>query len=488
MNESHPPRPDPQPVPVGDQERGPGTPTDLVSLLSSKIVGQPSALKVIVPSVQLHRSGLAPEGRPVGIFLLLGPTGTGKTKTVEALAEVLHGDQKKILRIDCGEFQSDHEIAKLIGAPPGYVGHGDSKAWFTSGRLAEVMSPECDLALVLFDEIEKAAPAMNQLLLGIMDKATLRLGDGRGVDFTSTLIFLTSNLGAREMLQELQPGMGFDTGEKRIPEDLRAHLERIGLRAVQKHFSPEFVNRIDAVVTYRPLGVESVVEILDQNVSELQHHVNTRLGKRSFQIEVAPAARYFMIDKGTSLEYGARELRRVIHRHLTQPLAALVANKEVLPGATVTVDLGEDGKSLCLRPEGGVEETPPVIETVLVVDDNDDLLRWAERILTEAGWKVLAASSVEEAEERVAMTVPDAAVLDYMLPDGDGVTLATELLQDLPDLVVLMMSGMRMDDEDYLVCRRREIPMLHKPFLAEELIQALGSFSAVKQKSRAESA
>ncbi len=484
------PHPDPARTPEEPKppEPGPGTSGDLVTLLSTRIVGQPSALEIIVPSVQLHRSGLAPEGRPVGVFLLLGPTGTGKTRTVEALAEVLHGDQKKILRVDCGEFQSDHEIAKLIGAPPGYVGHGESKAWLTAGRLAEVMSPECDLALVLFDEIEKAAPAMTQLLLGILDNATLRLGDGGKVDFTHTLVFLTSNLGAREMLQEAGPRLGFNAGETPTPEALGERLERIGLRAVRRHFSPEFVNRIDAVVTYRPLSAESIEEILTQHIAELQDRVHTRLGNRSFHIQVASAAREFLIERGTSLEYGARELRRVVHRHLTQPLAALVANGEILPHSTVSIDLAEDGETLRIRASGGTREPPRVIQTVLVVDDNADILGWMEQVLAREGLEAMAAANVAEARDQVGRRAPDAAVLDYVLPDGDGVSLATELLRSFPDLAVLMISGMGLEEEDYLVCRHRGIPVLDKPFLGEELVRALRSLGTIRLRRRAEGA
>jgi ATP-dependent Clp protease ATP-binding subunit ClpA/ActR/RegA family two-component response regulator len=451
----------------------------LIALLSDKVVGQMSALEVIIPSIQVHRSGLAPEGRPVGIFLLLGPTGTGKTKTVEEVAEVLHGDAKKVVRIDCGEFQKEHEMAKLIGAPPGYVGHADSKPRFTQETLAEVMSPGCNLALVLFDEIEKASSALVQLLLGVLDHATLRLGDGAVVDFTDTIIFLTSNLGAREMMNEIQPSLGFHSGQIRKPAEMAARIERVGLHAVQKHFSPEFVNRIDAVVTYRPLDATSIVAILDQHIVELQQHVNTRLGGRAFEIHVAPAARYFMIDKGTSLEYGARELRRVVHRNLTQPLAAMVANGEVSPGATLTVDLGEDGESLQLSAEGGVAIVPSEIVHVLGVDDNADLLRWMRRVLTERGFEVTIACSVEEAGERVAVQAPDAAILDYVLPDGDGVSLARALLDDLPDLAVVMMSGMDLDEADRMLCRNKDIPILTKPFLADELIATLDAQSPV---------
>src|SRR5213592_2932239 len=202
-----------------DSER-PDTSTDLVERLSQKVVGQPSALKYIVPYVQMYQAGLAPEGRPVGVFLLLGPTGTGKTKTVEALAEVLHGSEKSLLKVDCGEFQMEHEVAKLIGAPPGYLGHRETQPVLTQQKLTSVTSEKCALSIVLFDEIEKAAPSMTRLLLGVLDKATLRLGDNTAVNFEKSLVFLTSNLGAREMMKEISPDFGFQAGVKKERQDL----------------------------------------------------------------------------------------------------------------------------------------------------------------------------------------------------------------------------------------------------------------------------
>ena len=176
---------------------------DLFARLTEKVVGQAAAIEAIVPYVQMYQAGLAPEGRPAGVFLLLGPTGTGKTRTVEALAEVLHGSAKNLLKVDCGEFQMEHEVAKLIGAPPGYLGHRETQPMLTQQKLNAVTSEKCSLSLVLFDEIEKAAPSMTRLLLGVLDKAVLRLGDNTTVNFERTLIFMTSNLGARGMLREL---------------------------------------------------------------------------------------------------------------------------------------------------------------------------------------------------------------------------------------------------------------------------------------------
>src|SRR5438105_1531530 len=170
-------RPPPSSVRPPHGFRPPSPPDDLLTQLSKRVVGQPQAMAEIVPYVQMHRAGLAPEGRPAGVFLLLGPTGTGKTRTVEALAEILHGSEKKLVKIDCGEFQMEHEVAKLIGAPPGYLGHRETTPFLTQQQLTEAISEQSDLALVLFDEIEKAAHSMTKLLLGILDKGILRLGD-----------------------------------------------------------------------------------------------------------------------------------------------------------------------------------------------------------------------------------------------------------------------------------------------------------------------
>src|SRR5947208_7739917 len=179
-------------------------------MLARRVIGQPAAITGIVPYIQRHQAELATEGRPVGVFLLMGPTGTGKTRTVEALAEVLHGSQKQLLRVDCGEFQMEHEIAKLIGAPPGYLGHRETQPMLMQQKLSSVTSEASRLSLVLFDEIEKAAASMTRLLLGVLDKATLRLGDNSSVNFERTLIFLTSNLGARELHREIAPDFGFE--------------------------------------------------------------------------------------------------------------------------------------------------------------------------------------------------------------------------------------------------------------------------------------
>ena len=340
--ESNVEKPKSQPSRPRKQPAGPLE--DLSAVLSQKVVGQPAATRVIVPYIQMFQAGLAPEGRPVGVFLLLGPTGTGKTKTIEALADVLHGSEKNVLKVDCGEFQMEHEVAKLIGAPPGYLGHRETQPMLTQQRLNAVTSEKCNLSLVLFDEIEKAAPSMTRLLLGVLDKGLLRLGDNSTVNFEKSLVFLTSNLGAREMMREINPEFGFQSVRPAERADLTSKLQGIGLGAVRKRFSPEFVNRIDCIITYQPLTVESLSTILDQHIVDLQNHVNTRLGNRSFTLDVPFESRQFLLKKGTSAEFGARELNRTIHRFLTQPLATMVATNQINPGGLVRAELGDDGK------------------------------------------------------------------------------------------------------------------------------------------------
>jgi ATP-dependent Clp protease ATP-binding subunit ClpA len=322
--------------------------SDLLRQLTDRVVGQPQALSQVVPYVQMYQAGLAPEGRPAGVFLLLGPTGTGKTRTVEALAEVLHGSQKNLLKVDCGEFQMEHEVAKLIGAPPGYLGHRETQPMLTQQKLGGITSQDSSLALLLFDEIEKAAPSMTRLLLGVLDKAILRLGDNTTVSFERTLIFMTSNLGAQAMSREIRPGFGFESLLPPQRRELRKKLESIGLNAVRRKFSPEFVNRIDAVIAYQPLDPSSLVEILDQQIADLELHIHRRLAERAFELEISKPALRLLLEKGSSDEYGARELKRTILRQLTQPLAALLAAGRIEPGALVRAEPSSDGLRLTL--------------------------------------------------------------------------------------------------------------------------------------------
>lgn len=315
-------------------------PDGLAAHLGRLLVGQTEAIDTIIPYIQMQQAGLAPEGRPMGVVLLLGPTGTGKTRTVEALAEVLHGSAKNLLKVDCGEFQMEHEVAKLIGAPPGYLGHRETQPMLTQAKLTSVASSNCDVSLVLFDEIEKAAASMTRLLLGILDKAVLRLGDNTTVNFERTLIFLTSNLGSKSIQRASKSDFGFEalasTDHVKAAEPEK--LQKIGMQAVRRQFTPEFVNRIDSVITYKPLDREACKVILKHIFAEFQRLLNNRLGLKTFHLSCTAAGTNLLLDLGTSVEFGARELKRTVQRNFIQPVAALASEGEITPGCSVVLD------------------------------------------------------------------------------------------------------------------------------------------------------
>ena len=317
----------------------------------------------------------------------------------------------------------------------------------------------------------------------MLDRGVLRLGDNSVVNFEKSLVFLTSNLGAKEMMREIHPDFGFASATSGNREDLTQKLQGIALVAVRKKFSPEFINRIDHVITYRPLDAESFSAITDHEISGLQNHVNTRLGSRCFTIEVPFETRQWLIQHGTSPEYGARELKRTIHKNLTQPLATLVAKNQIEPGARVRVEIESDGESLSLRATSNGEEPAPSHPTVLLVDDNRDLLQFLERLMAESGWELLSAESASEARKLVAKRKPNAALLDYMLPDGNGVELAQQLTQMVPNLQVIMMTGSMLQPEEEAICEEHEFPVLRKPFLAADVMNQIRSRLAARTAS-----
>ena len=442
---------------------------DLTALISSRVVGQPGVIDSIVPYVEMFQAGLSPENRPAGVFLLLGPTGTGKTRTVEALAEALHGSVKSMVKIDCGEFQLEHEVAKLIGAPPGYLGHRETQPLLTQQKLTAATSDRSPLSLVLFDEIEKAAPSMTRLLLGVLDRAVLRLGDNSSVSFDKSLIFLTSNLGARQMMREISPDFGFQSAARGAAiDDISRKLHGIGMSAVRRKFSPEFVNRIDQIVTYRPLEMESFAAIVDHEVDNLQNHIDNRLGARAFDLEVGLEARQWLLESGTSLEFGARELKRVIHRNLIQPLAAMVSRDRVPPGCVLRVEMRDDGSRPLLRVAGADEVPLTEFATVLLMQATRDPLRQLERTLADARWEPIYAETIRDAKRVVARNRPHAAVIEADLADGSGVEFARQLAQAIPGIPIVILGSVSGD------C---QFPVLASPCKPTKVMAALrGAF------------
>ena len=319
-----------------DPSRNGGEAAALATGLRAKIVGQEDAIQRIVEVYQTYLAGLNSPRRPAGSFLFLGPTGTGKTRTVEALAETLVGDACAVVKIDCGEFQHSHEIAKLIGSPPGYLGHRETHPLLGQDAIDAHQTENVKLSFVLFDEIEKASDALWNLLLGILDKANLTLGDNRTVDFSRAMIFMTSNLGANAIASLLSPKMGFATAAQE--SGLNGKIERAGTDAVRRRFTPEFVNRIDKTVVFHPLSGDDLDRIFDLELDALKARIRESQQTAPFAVTVTSAARRFLLAEGSDMRYGARHLKRAIDRELVHPLANLVASGQVAGGDWVQVD------------------------------------------------------------------------------------------------------------------------------------------------------
>ena len=325
----------------------------LHSDLRRLVVGQEEAVDQIVNIYQTFRSGMTSPGRPIGNFLFLGPTGTGKTRLVEATAESLVGDARAVLKIDCAEFQHSHEIAKLIGSPPGYLGHRETHPLLSQEVLNQYHTEKIKVSFVLFDEIEKASDALWNLLLGVLDKATLTLGDNRRVDFSRAMIFMTSNLGASEMGSILRPNLGFATSEierrRSVGETdatLDSKIARAGVEAARRKFTPEFMNRIDKVVVFRSLGSSELGRILTLELNLLQQRIFNSANTTPFVFSVTAGAREFLLHQGTDMKYGARHLKRAIERSLVHPLSNLIASDQVHGGDLIRVDVDEEAGHL----------------------------------------------------------------------------------------------------------------------------------------------
>ena len=343
--------------------------------LRAKIVGQDEGVQALVELFQVFTAGLNSPGRPVGNLLFLGPTGSGKTRIVEAAAEILFGSSRAVIKIDCAEFQHSHEIAKLIGSPPGYLGHRETHPLITQEALAANHTEKLKLSFLLFDEIEKASDALWQLLLGILDKATLTLGDNRRVDLSQTVIFMTSNLGGSDISDLFAGGYGFIKVKDAPHADLNAKVERTAVEAARRKFSPEFMNRVDKLVVFHPLQRDQLQAVLDIELAMVQKRVlDTATGK--FLFRVTDSGRDFLLSEGTDQRYGARHLKRAIERYLVYPLANLLATQQVRMGDLVRVDWDGVHKELnFVREKEGAIVTAELLaeDTTSAIPDQDGL-------------------------------------------------------------------------------------------------------------------
>jgi ATP-dependent Clp protease ATP-binding subunit ClpA len=336
--------------------------------LRQKIVGQDEAVQALVELYQVFCAGLRAPGRPVGNLLFLGPTGSGKTRIVEAAAEILFGDSRAVIKVDCAEFQHSHEIAKLIGSPPGYLGHRETHPLITQEALAASHTDNLKLSFLLFDEIEKASDSLWQLLLGMLDKATLTLGDNRRVDLSQTVIFLTSNLGGGEITELMEGGMGFIQPKDKPAAGLDAKVERTAVKAARRKFSPEFMNRLDNVVVFHPLKLDELDEVLEIELAQVQKRISDSTA-HPFLFQITSKGRQFLLQEGTDQRYGARHLKRAVDRFVVSPLARLLATEQVHPGDVLIIDRhpGEKGLAFLkdMEPQSSYARMPFAVSSHL---------------------------------------------------------------------------------------------------------------------------
>jgi len=303
---------------------------EMETRLQERVVGQDAALTVVANAIRRSRAGLSDPRRPIGSFIFLGPTGVGKTETARALAEFLFDDEQALVRIDMSEYMEKHAVARLIGAPPGYIGYDEG------GQLTEAVHRR-PYSVILFDEIEKAHPDVFNILLQVMDDGRLTDSKGRTVDFKNTVLIMTSNLGAALLVNEaLKTDHDFDIARESV------------MRVLREHFRPEFLNRVDDTVIFRPLGHTQMAHILELRLNE----VRKLLEDRQISLELTEPARQLILAAGSDAAYGARPLKRALQRMVQDPLAIKILNGEILHGAHVRIDADRNSNHLVFEPMG----------------------------------------------------------------------------------------------------------------------------------------
>ena len=303
---------------------------EMEARLRERVVGQDAALAIVANAIRRSRAGLSDPKRPIGSFIFLGPTGVGKTETARALAEFLFDDEQSMIRIDMSEYMEKHAVARLIGAPPGYVGYDEG------GQLTEAVHRR-PYSVILFDEIEKAHPDVFNILLQVMDDGRLTDAKGRTIDFKNTVLIMTSNLGASLLLGDaLKTEHDFDMARESV------------MRVLREHFRPEFLNRVDDMVIFRPLGHAQMSQILELRLNE----VRKLLEDRQISIELTEPARQLILASGSDAAYGARPLKRALQRMVQDPLAIKILNGEVLHGSHVRIDVDRKSNQLHFEPMG----------------------------------------------------------------------------------------------------------------------------------------
>ena len=296
-------------------------------ILSERIIGQDDAVDKVTRAIQRNRAGLKDPNKPIGTFLFLGPTGVGKTQLAKMLAQYMFDTQDALIRIDMSEYMEKHAVSRLIGAPPGYVGYEEG------GQLSEKVRRK-PYSVVLLDEIEKAHPDIYNLLLQVLDEGKLTDSNGRRIDFRNTVLILTSNIGTKE-LKDFGKGMGFANSTKR---DFSSNNREIVEKAIQKTFTPEFINRIDEQILFNSLTKENLEKIIDIELKSLYERVK----QTGYTLKLTQGAKKFVADAGYDPQYGARPLKRAIQRFIEDPVAEAIISKKVANGGTITLGLSKD--------------------------------------------------------------------------------------------------------------------------------------------------
>lgn len=308
----------------------------LAKQFESRIVSQQDATTALVRVIEKWQGGFYDKKRPIASVMFLGPTGTGKTATVEAFSEGLYGYSDHFIKVDCGEFQHDQELSRLVGSPPGYLGHKDTKPFFSNTRLQEFHTEKYPFTVVLWDEIEKANNALWMLMLGVLDKGDLTTGKNEIVDFRKTIHIMTSNVGSAEL--DANNGLGFSGGPVKIPH---ARQKTIALSAARRKFLPEFLNRLDSIVMFKTLTLDDARKVLDFEIDKVQRRVYLHCNV-PFDFEVTPAAKAKLLTEGYSPKDNARQMRRTVEKYIETPLSNLVATSQINRLDLVTIDYKND--------------------------------------------------------------------------------------------------------------------------------------------------
>ena len=306
--------------------------------LKRKVVGQEEAVRILVDMVESFQAGFTEKDSPAGNALFLGPTGSGKTHTVEMLCKGLFGDEKACIKIDCGEFQHSHEIAKLLGSPPGYLGHRETHPYFTNASVQGYRTADMPFTVILFDEIEKANDALWNLLLGILDKGQVTTGTNELVDLRATIIIMTSNVGSKELAKRVGDGaIGFNTAGEDVNHE---EATEIAMSAARRKFMPEFLNRLDSVIMFNTLTPENLDEIFTLELNKIRDRI-ILTSLSIFDVQVSPSGKKQILLEGYDKKYNARNLKRTMEQYISLPLARLVATGQVINNDIVIVDYRE---------------------------------------------------------------------------------------------------------------------------------------------------